>query len=143
MSGGFQTAIRRRPAGRAVAVDQGDVVEAGQPLGEVERVGDRRRGEQEARLGAVGGGDPSEAADHVGDVGAEHAAVDVGLVDRDDREVGEELLPGGMAGEDPEVEHVRVGQDHVGLPADLGANLGRRVAVVDRRADRGRSARRR
>ena len=123
-------------AGRgAVAVDQGDLVEAGQPLGEVEGVGDGRRGEQEAGLGPVGGGDPPQAADHVGDVGAEDPPVDVGLVDRDDRQVGEEGLPGRVAGEDPEVEHVGVGEDDVGLPADLGPRLGRRVAVVDRRAD--------
>ena len=81
---------RRR---RAVVVDQRDVLEAGQPLGQLDRVGDRRRGQQEARLGAVGGGDPPQAAQHVGDVRAEHAAVDVRLVDDDDREVREQVAP--------------------------------------------------
>ena len=47
-------------AGRAVAVDERDVVEAGQPLGELDRVGDRRAREQEARLGPVRGGDPPQ-----------------------------------------------------------------------------------
>ena len=70
---------------------------------------------------------------HVGHVRAEDAAVDVRLVDHHDREVAEEVRPGRMVGEDPEVQHVRVGQHDVGAPAQLGALLARRVAVVDRR----------
>ena len=120
-------------AGRAVAVDDGDVVEARQPLGELARVGDRRAREQEARLGPVGGGDPPQPAQHVRDVRAEHAAIDVRLVDHDDREVGEHVRPRPVVGQDAEVEHVRVREDHVRAPADLRALLARRVAVVDRR----------
>ena len=133
-SGGFHIAIWRARAGRAVAVDEREVVEARQALGELHRVGDRRGGEQEARLGAVGGGEAAQAPQHVGDVRAEHAAVDVRLVDDDDGEVREQVAPGGVVGQDPDVEHVGVGEDEVRAPADRRALLARRVAVVDRRA---------
>ena len=43
-----------------------DVLQAGQALGELDRVGDRRGGQQEARLGAVGGRDPPQPAQDVG-----------------------------------------------------------------------------
>ena len=65
---------RSRPARNGVA---------DQPLGELDRVGDRRRGEDEPGLGAVEARDPAQAAQDVGDVRAEHAAVGVGLVDDD------------------------------------------------------------
>ncbi len=120
--------------GRAVAGDQSHLLQPRQPLGELLRVGDRGRAQQEARLGPVGGGDPTQAAQHVGDVGAEHAAVDVGLVDHHDREVGEQLRPGGVVGQDADVEHVRVAEHHVGRAADLPASLARRIPVVDRAA---------
>ncbi len=119
-------------ARRAVALDHGHVRQSGQSLGQLARVGDRRAGEQEARLGPVGGGDPAQPPQHVRDVGAEDAAVDVRLVDHDDGEVGEHVGPGPVVGQDPEMQHVGVGEDHVRAPADLGALLARRVAVVDR-----------
>ena len=117
---------------RAVALDDGEVVEAGQALGELARVADRGARHQEARLGAVGAGDAAQAAQHVADVRAEDAAVDVRLVDDDDREVGEEVRPRRVVREDPEVEHVGVGEDDVGVAADRRALLARGVAVVDR-----------
>ena len=43
----------RWPRGRGVVVDQPEGVESGEALGELDRVGDRRAGQQEARLGAV------------------------------------------------------------------------------------------
>ena len=133
-SGGFHIAIWRAAPGRAVAVHERDVVQAGQALGQLDRVGDRRAGEQEARLGPVRGGDAPQPPQDVRDVRAEHAAVDVRLVDDDDGEVGEEVRPRGVVGQDPDVEHVGVREDEVRPPADRGALLARRVAVVDRRA---------
>ena len=83
--GGFHIAIVLRAPGRAVAVDRPCTSsQPGQALGELARVGDRGAGEQEARLGPVGGGDPPQPPQHVGHVRAEHAAVDVRLVDDDD-----------------------------------------------------------
>ena len=52
ISGGFQIAIRRAGPRGAVGVDQVER-RADEPLGQLQRVGDRRRGEDEAGLGAV------------------------------------------------------------------------------------------
>ncbi len=120
--------------GRAVDVDQAEVLQPRQALGQLYRVGDRRGGEQEARGGAVGGGDPAQAAQDVGDVRAEDAAVDVRLVDDDDREVREQLGPGGVVGEDADVEHVGVREHDVRALPNVRARLAWGVAVVDRRA---------
>ena len=135
VSGGFQTAICRPGAGEPSSSIRREVLQPGQALGQLDGVGDRGGGEQEARRVAVGGGDPAQAAQDVGDVRAEHAAVDVGLVDDDDREVREQLGPGGVVGEDADVEHVGVGEHDVRAPADVRARLARGVAVVDRRVD--------
>jgi hypothetical protein len=70
-------------------------------------------------------------------VGAEHAAVDVGLVDDDVAEVREHVAPAVVVRQDADVEHVRVGQDQVRPLAHLPALLARRVAVVDRGLDPG------
>ena len=126
---------------RAVVVDQLEG-RADQPLGQLDRVGDRRRGEQEARLGAVGARDPAQPPQHVGDVGAEDAAVGVGLVDDDPVEVGEEVAPALVVGQDADVQHVRVGEDEVAAAADRRPLLARGVAVVDRLAQPRRAQRR-
>ncbi len=102
--------------------------------GELARVRDRRRGEQELRVGAVHARDPAQPAEDVPDVRAEDAAVHVRLVDDDVAEVREHVAPAVVVREHAHVEHVRVGQDEVGPAADLPAPLGRRVAVVDRGA---------
>ncbi len=65
---------------------------------------------------------------------AEHAAVDVRLVDHHDSEVGEQIAPGAVIGQDPDVEHVRIRQDQIRAAANLRAGLARRVAIVDRRS---------
>ena len=125
--------LARRARG-AVAVHERDLVQAGQALGELDRVGDRRAGEQDARLGPVRSGDAPQAPQDVRDVRAEHAAVHVRLVDDDDREVREHVRPRVVVGEDPDVEHVGVREDEVRAPPDRGALVARRVAVVDRGA---------
>ena len=125
-------------ARRAVVVEQLER-QPGEPLGELARVGDRRRGQHEARLGAVDARDPAQPAQHVGDVRAEDAAVGVGLVDDHPAEVGEEVAPALVMGQHADVEHVGVGEDEVGAAADRGPLLARRVAVVDRLAQPGRA----
>ena len=65
---------------------------------------------------------------------AEHAAVDVRLVDDDVAKVREHVAPAVVVRQDADVEHVRVREDEVRPAADLPAPLARRVAVVDRGA---------
>ena len=85
------------------------------------------------RVGAVDPREPPKPPQDVADVRAEDAAVDVRLVDDDEAEVREHVAPAVVVRQDADVEHVRVGEDHVREATDLPALLGRRVAVVDRR----------
>ena len=133
ISSGFQSAIVRSARGARVVADHGRL-DAEQRVRELARVRDRRRGEQELRLGAVDARQPPQAAQHVRDVRAEHAAVDVRLVDDDVAEVVQHVRPEVVARQHADVEHVGVREHEVRPLADLPAPLLRRVAVVDRGA---------
>ena len=115
----------------AVARHQPHLV-ANQLLGQLHRVGDRGAGQHEPRLGAVGQRQPAQAAQHVGHVRAEHAAVGVRLVHHHPGQVCQQVAPLGVVGQRTHVQHVGVGQDQVGARADGAPLLLRRVAVVDR-----------
>ena len=86
-------------ARRAVGIDERER-RPDEPLGELDGVGDRRRGADEARVRPVDARHPAQPAQDVGDVGAEDAAVGVRLVDDDPVEVGEEVAPALVVGED-------------------------------------------
>ena len=101
-------------------------------LGQLKRIRDRRRGEHEARGGAVAGRDPAQPAKDVGDVRSEHAPIGVGLVDDDPAEAGEEFAPALVVGQDSDVEHVGVREHQVRAPTKRRSILAGRVAVVDR-----------
>jgi hypothetical protein len=126
---------RDRPLGLrgAVLSDHGEV-EARQVARQLAGVGDRRRGEDELRVGAVDPCKPPQAPEDVAHVRAEDAAIHVRLVDDDIPEVGEHVAPAVVVRQHAHVEHVRVGQDQVRPLADLPAALALCVAVVDRRA---------
>ena len=117
--------------GGGVRVDDGGGL-ARQLERELARVRDRCRCEQELRLGVVDPREPPQPPQDVRDVGAEHAAVHVRLVDDDVAQVREDVAPAVVVREDADVEHVGVRQDDVRPLADLPAPLARRVAVVDR-----------
>ena len=121
--------------GGPVVLDQVEGLEARQGLGQIDGVGDRRRRQQEPRLGAVDGGGPAQPAQHVADMGAEDAAVHVRLIDHDEGQIGKEVPPRGVVRQDPDVQHVRVGDDEVAALADRRALVARGVAVIDRGAD--------
>ena len=110
---------------------------AGEVLGELHGVADGGRAEDEAGLGAVAGADSAEAAQEQRHVGAEDAAVRVGLVDDDGVQALQEGGPALVVGQDAGVQHVRVGEEHVGRAADAGALVVGGVAVVDRESGRG------
>ena len=126
--------LPRRPR-RAVAVDVREAVDARQVLGQLDRVGDRRGRHQDQRLAPrVGDAHAPQPPQDVAHVRPEDAAVDVRLVDHHDVQVHEEVRPRRVVGQDPGVQHVRVGQDQVRALADRAAVLALGVAVVDRRA---------
>ena len=79
-------------------------------------------------IGAVDRGDSPQPPQHVRDVRAEHAAVDVGLVDHDEREVREQLVPSSVVGQDPDVEHVRVREDQVAASVRIAVRSWRGVS---------------
>ena len=116
----------------AVVGDSGER-QADELLGEGLRVGDGGRREHELGCGAIRCAEAPQTADHLRRVGAEHAAVDVRLVEDHEAQMVQELGPAFVAGEDADVEHVRVAEQDGGAAADLGALRLRRVAVVDGR----------
>jgi len=62
---------------------------------------------------------------------SENAPVGVHLVDDDEVKVPEKVRPIGVVGQDAGVQHIRVGEDDIGTPADGRAvGLGS-IAVVD------------
>ena len=115
---------------RAVVVDRGEG-QADQPFGERPRVGDGRRGQHELRLGAVGRAQPAQPAHDLGDVRAEHATVDVGLVEHDEAQVVQELGPVFVTGQDADVHHVGVRHEDGRGGADARALSPGRVTVVE------------
>ena len=125
----------------AVVVDQLDR-RLEDALGQLARVGDGGAGADEDGVGAVVAADAPQAADDVGDVAAEQAAVGVQLVDDDVLQVLEQLEPLRVVRKDGGVEHVRVG-DH-DLPGRAHDAAGRWRACRRRRcASSGRSRPRR
>ncbi len=119
--------LRRR--GGTAFVDQVHGT-ADDPLRVFLRIGHRGGTADEDGAAPVKAADPDQAPDHVGQVAAEDAAIDVEFVDNHVLQVGEELLPFRMMGENPRMEHVGIGDHHVPLFADRLAGIGGRVAVV-------------
>ena len=80
-------------------------------------------------------GDPPQPPQDRSDVRAEHPAQDVGLVHGHYSQVAQEICPGLVVGQDADVEHVGVGEDHVRAASHVGPYGLGRVAVVGRRVD--------
>ncbi len=134
-------------ARRAFGQHHGGVA-PGEQGGQLARVGDRGRRAHQARPRAVERADALEAAQHLGDVRAEHAPVGVQLVHHHEGEPAKEALPAHVVGQETEVQHVRRRDQHMGrVAADALPRRGLRIAVVDgdralgREAQRGRVGR--
>ena len=100
-----------------------------QRFGMLLRVANRRRAQDELRVGTVERTHALEPTNHVGQVRAEHAAVGVHFVDDHVAQVFEELRPLGVMRKDGLVQHVGVGHHQVGVQADGLAGVAGRVAV--------------
>ena len=70
-------------------------------------------------------GDPAQPAQHLRDVGAEHPAVVVALVDHDVAQLRQEARPAFVAGQQRAVQHVGVGEDVLAVVAGEVALLAR------------------
>lgn len=73
--------------------------------GQLHGVGDGGAAQDEARVAAIKRTQAHQAAEHVGQMASEHAAVGVQLVDDDVFEIFKQLDPSGMVGEDVGVQH--------------------------------------
>ncbi len=106
---------------------------AAEGAGELVGVGRGRRRGHDLRPRAQVAADPQQPRQHVVEVAAEDAAVGVQLVEDDPAEIAQQALPALPVAEHPEVQHVRVADQHprrvVPDPLALAA---RAVAVVDR-----------
>ncbi len=123
-------------ARRAALVDQLERP-PGQPLGQLARIGDRRRRADEDRIRAVVPADALQPPEDVRQMAAEHAAIGVQLVDDDELQVLEQLRPARMVRQDARVQHVGIAEHDVRLAANRAARVRRRVAVVGEDADLG------
>jgi hypothetical protein len=124
----FPERERRRPARGGVVGHLLDL-EPGQPAAGDRRAGHRRRREHEGRVGPVRGADAAQPAQHVRDVGAEHAAVGVTLVDHHILQPAQERRPSPVRRQDAAVQHVGVGEHQPGVRTDPVPLRRLRVAI--------------
>ncbi len=137
ISGGSHRAKSSAPARRAVLGDS--TTSTSRPAGAARRWPGRRRSPRRGRRSAwrrTARHTRSQPAQHLGDVGAEDAAVAVALVDDDVAAAAQERAQRACWGSSDAVQHVRVGQHQVRVRADPVALGGGGVAVVRRRARR-------
>ena len=71
-----------------------------------------------------------QAAHDIGDIGSEHAAIGVHLVNNNHAQVGEESPPAAVIRENALVQHVGVGENDVAPVADFSAQALRRVTII-------------
>ena len=121
-------------AGRAVAIHQLKW-RFHQRLGQLLGIRNGRRTADELRLRAIELADPLQPAHHVRQMAAVNAAIIMQFVDHHVAQVLETFRPLGVMRQNAAVQHVRIGQHHVGALANGAARILRRVAVVGERAD--------
>ena len=115
--------------GGAVVVHQRDWF-LDQAAGQLQRIADGGRGENELRGTAVEPGHPLQAAHDVGHVGAEHAPVGMHLVYHHKAQAAEEVSPGSVMRQYAGMQHIGIADDHPGPATNGRSGGGRRVAVV-------------
>ena len=121
-------------ARRAASIDELERL-LGQALGQLARIGDRRRRAEKHRIRPVVPADPPQPPQHVAEMAAEDAAIGVQLVDDHVAQVLEQLRPPRMVRQDARVHHVRIAEHEVRARADRPPRVLRRVAVVREDAD--------
>ena len=114
---------------RAVLVHEGHRL-AGHALRQLPGVGNRGGTADKLGPAPVKSAQALQPAQHVGQVGAEHAAVGVDFVDDDILQVFKQLDPLGMPRENGRMEHIGVGDDNMARLPDGTAGCDRGVAVV-------------
>ena len=101
--------------------------------GEFSGIADSGGTADEDRIGAVEVGQSTEPAEHIADMAPEDAAQHMYLVHDHITESSQEGRPPPVPGEDPDVQHVRVGEEHIGMTPCPSPGLVVGIAVVDGR----------
>ena len=120
--------------GRSVAIHQFER-RFYQRLGQFFGIRDSRRTADELRPRSIELANSFQPADYVRQMAAVHAAIIVQLIDHHIAKVLETFRPLGVMRQDTAVQHVRIGQHHIGALANGAARILRSVAVVSERAD--------
>ena len=108
-----------------------------QLFGQFTRVGDGSRGEQEARLGSVEEAKAAQAAQDIGDIRTEDAAVDVQLVQHNPAQVLEQTRPARVVRKNTGMQHVGVGDQQACFLTNQPPLSRGRIAVVGADGERG------
>ena len=98
-------------------------------LRQIPRIAYGCRAAQESGPRAVERGNAAQAAQHVGQVRAEDAAVGMQLVDHHEAQRAQEARPLGVIGQDAGVQHVGIGDHQTTLRTHRGAQRAGSVAV--------------
>ena len=118
---------------RTIGIDNRDCTARQLPK-RLGRVANGGRREQQLGRGAVERSAAAQASNHVRDVAAKDAAIDVSLVDDDRAEARQPLIPALMVRADADVDHVGITEDEIRLDASAAATRGIRIAVDQRHA---------
>ena len=108
-----------------------------QRLGQFLGIRDGRRTADELRLRSIKFANPPESSHYIREMTAIHAAVVMELVDHYVAKILEALRPLGVVRQNAAMQHVRIGQYHVGAFANGPARVLRSVAIVSESADVG------
>ena len=76
--------------------------------------------------------DSLDPADDISYMRTENAFVYMDLIKNDPFQVCKETAPCSVIRQDPQMQHIRIGQDHLGTGADQGTLYFRCVAVINR-----------
>ncbi len=110
--------------------------QSGEPPREFPWIGDGGGSADEDGFGAVKATNPAQTVQDMQNMAAKNALVAVQLVDDHEGQVTEEAVPLAVVGQQPLMEHVRVGEQDVGwFPPEFCAHGFRGVTVVDLRPE--------
>ena len=135
------------PARRAGALDQPHRA-FDQLCSQLGWIGDGGAGAEKTGIAAVMAAESAQSAQHIGNVAAEDASIDMHFVQADPAQTRQKPGPLWVVGQNAAVEHIWVGQQQAGLSAHRRARCRQGVAVVGgdgrrqrRRAERSAHAR--
>jgi hypothetical protein len=115
-------------------------IQPGEPAAKVPRIGNGGRAEHKHGIGPVIPADAHQAPEHPGHVGPHDSPVSVHLIHHHKGQAPEIGLPQVMVGQHGQMQHLRVGQQHLGrIPPDFRLVMGGHIPVIHPARSTGRS----